>query len=729
MARRPFPSAARTGAVLAFALFSFVPSGRAEPAPAFRLEDHVPASSLAFASLEGIGTWGERFQATALWKIAQDPEMQAFARPIGEDLTAAIDALAGQRMGPDAKRGVELVQSLGKALEGLRGQVALALTDVAGDRPVLAASLDFGEHVSDFKEFLSRVQVEIAASFGESPIRSEESDGKTWWAAGPKGDEQVFATDLGSAFVVSNDLPWLKGVVAAGGGKSAAPLSDAPTFQATRGRSNVEGASAWLFANVARILSVIPIDDDDRRVVSGLGLDAVQGASYSLSFAGDGFRDTFVLYAPGADHGIVPMLRTRPTRHPALALVPSNAFYYSDATYSLSEALKWFRTMIETIEPREARVVEEFLAHARQALGVDLEKDVLAGLSDEMAAYLAFPQTGGLYPELAIFLGVEDAAAFEPVFEKAVAGLAGAVSEDGDVVMSQRTVDYRGVRLHVVELAEARGDDVVPFTPTWALLGGRLVVTAVPHTMKEVVLRSQEGATSPGLSGEEDFRALQAVAPKDAGAMEYYDVQALLSLLYDTGVPLLQTVVKRNLIAQIPVPLRVDWAQLPATRTIRPYFRSVASHFTGDESGWRLSVQSPVPAVPLLVAAGAAVALVGREGPRRSRGIRVEPPAEVEPLEPPTVARPADVEAAQALLEDVGRKVIAHGKAMGDLPASLEDLVGPGRAFGEAPRDPWGTPFRYKAVDRAENVFELRSAGPNRTFADADDVVRQFEAD
>jgi type II secretory pathway pseudopilin PulG len=725
--------ALRPAALAAFAILGLLRSGHAEPPAPFALEAHVPATALGFASLEGLGSWGERWKQTAIHKAAQDPEIQAFVAPILEDANAVIQGMMGENLGPDAKAGLDLVAELEKAVEGLRGQVAVS---VFGDlrSPTVVASLDFGDHVSDFVAFLKRAQGALAERFGQSPFRAEEAGGRTWWLFGEPGLEQAFGSDVGSAILLSTSREWVA-AVAAGGAPGAATLAASSAFQETKNRANVTAAGGWLFANVPQIAAAIPMDADDRRIAAALGLDTLQGFAYSMSFSGDGFLDTIVLHAPGADHGIVPLLRTKPTQHPLLGLVPRNAFFYEAGDGpAWRELLPKIRALIAAVDPDAIADVDAVLAKARAAIGVDVEKDVLGGLGGDYALYGALPDTGGLYPEVVFFSGLADPSTFEATFSKAVDGLAGAVTEEGEVLVSQRVLEYRGQRLHVVDLTMAQGDDPAPFTPTWTILRDRLVVTLVPHTMKELVLRSQESTSAPGLGGEEDFRALLAAAPPDHGDLGYFDLQALVSLLYDTGVPVLQTVVKKNMLKDVPV--RIDWAQLPATRTLRPHFRSVATYFTGDDAGARLSIHAPLPAMGLFaVGAAAAIPLAmerRRETADRERR-RAEEAAEEATKEAEEAGRmPGGVRegaVAEVALDDLSSKLLAHGKAMGRLPASLEELVGPGKVLTELPRDPWGTPIRYKATDRAESVFELRSAGANRTFGDTDDVVKQYESD
>ena len=44
-----------------------------------------------------------------------------------------------------------------------------------------------------------------------------------------------------------------------------------------------------------------------------------------------------------------------------------------------------------------------------------------------------------------------------------------------------------------------------------------------------------------------------------------------------------QTIVKPNM---LPIPVRLDWAQLPPARSIRHYFRSLAAFTTWNHEGY-----------------------------------------------------------------------------------------------------------------------------------------------
>jgi hypothetical protein len=345
-------------------------------------------------------------------------------------------------------------------------------------------------------------------------------------------------------------------------------------------------------------------------------------------------------------------------------------------------------------------------------LGVDVEKEVIAGLGGTMGAYASFPETGGLFPEVALALTVKDPQAFEAVFARLADGIAGAVNEEGDVLASTRVLEYRGTRLHLFELQEAKGDDVVPFTPTWAILGDRLVLTLVPYAMKEIVARRAE--TSKGLADQEDFAALRAQLPDGASTFEYVDLQAAMNLVYDTGVPLLQTAVKPNV---LPVPIPLDWAQLPTARTVRRHFRSMGAFYTWNQDGISVSMHGPVPMLPLVLVAGAVVGFAST----RARHVEWERAAAAPRAVPSRPDEDMDRMLAQVQADDLARSVDLYYLEKKALPATLEDLVS-AELIDAVPTDPWGRPFEYRVVSQRPRTFRIFSAGKDGKPDTADDV-------
>ncbi len=685
--------------VATLALLGMLVPARAEPVAPLRLETLVPASSLAFVAFEEVGSWGDRWKRTALGRLIADPEMRAFLDPVVEDVTAAVrKAAEGDREGKGPVP--PILARLFEALRGLRGQAAACVMDAPKGRPpAIAAALDFGDHVADFTAFLER----MGGPDGKVEWTKTEDAGRAWWAVG--GEMPTTVTVVGTSVLASTDRAWLDGVVQRSGAPVADPLAGAASFRDVREAVGGNEVAAFVWANVPAVLDRVGLPERARTQAAVLGADTVRAAGYGLAFRGEGFADTLVLSAPGADHGILPLLRMRPATHRTLAWAPATTFLWREDTGDLAGLLGGLREVLAKAEPRAAREMDEALQDARRELGVDVESDLLAGLAGEQALYLGVPETGGLYPEAAAFLSVKDPAAYEGLFERAVNGLSSVLARER-VRAVQRTVPWHGHRLHVLDLEASRGDDPVPFTPTWTILregeAGWLVVTLVPHAMKELILRREAG--TPGLAGEEDVKALLASAPPGHGGFLYLDTQAALSLLYDTGVPLLQAAVKPNVLG---APIRLDWAQLPAARTVRPYLRSAALFMTSDEKGLTVSVSSPTGILaPLAIVAAVAIpSLAARANSARSAH-------------------------AQAEMQNIQMAIHMHYLDRRKLPTSLADLTAPpadgGEPFLESlPKDPWGGEYRYVVTDVAKRDFELRSAGPDGVFDTEDDVVHR----
>ncbi len=209
---------------------------RAADLAPIRLETLVSGKSLAFASVEQVGSLGTRFKATALGKMLDDPEMKGFAAPVAEDLKKLMQDKDGKSGLPIPPMALEL---LGK-LTGLEGQAAVALVDVADHKPVLAACLDFGGHLSDFVTFLTRVKDDPSGD--KPPLQSKEEGGHTWWTMGDPEHPEVFATTLGTALFVSTDRAWLAATATANLAPVDGSLAASAPFQRVRAASGGDGA-------------------------------------------------------------------------------------------------------------------------------------------------------------------------------------------------------------------------------------------------------------------------------------------------------------------------------------------------------------------------------------------------------------------------------------------------------------------------------------------------------
>ena len=702
-------------------LFVALSRGYAEPRDDWSLEARLPQSALGVLTIDNVGALEERLNKTAIAGLFNEPEMKAFMEPIEKSFNEALEAGEDGPLGEQGPMMLKLIEQM----KGLNGQVAVALLDVnvEEEMPVMAASMDFGTKISEFVTFVQTMRAEMDPD-GKA-VREFEKDGRVFWQL--KDGPPITATTVDTAFVVATDETLLGSVIA---GVGEGNLAAHKEYRAVRAKAGGDDLAMFAFANVPALVAKFggEMGEEEMAIANHLGLDTVQGLAYGMAFSGDGFMDSLIVHAPGADHGIVPLLSFPKFEARALPFVPANAFYFEEGAYDINALLPRVRKLMEGVEEGASEEMDDALKQMNEAIGVDLEKELLAGMTGAFGTYAAMPETGGLYPEVAMMIQVKDPAAFEAIMARTAKGIAGMVTEEGDVVASTRTLSYQKHNLHLFEMQAARGDDPVPFTPTWTMMDDWCVITLVPHAMKEIILR-RGTSTGGGLAGQEDYQALRRVMPADAGTMSYLDLQGILNLVYDTAVPTLQTVAKPNVLGrEIPFPL--DWAQLPAARTARPYFRSMASYMTWNEDGMAMRMHGPIPVGGLLmlgVGAGAAFFLTAAG----SSEMRVVPggpmmPGEVRrgPNRPGAGGAGGSSEDRLARLQ--GQQVASYVRVFvlmeKRLPNTLDELVEK-EVMGSLPKDPWGNEYRLEVVDAEKKLFKILSNGADGQAGTADDVT------
>jgi hypothetical protein len=77
----------------------------------------------------------------------------------------------------------------------------------------------------------------------------------------------------------------------------------------------------------------------------------------------------------------------------------------------------------------------------------------------------------------------------------------------------------------------------------------------------------------------------------------------------------------------------------------------------------------------------------------------------------------------EAGLEALSREVLTYASEGDGLPETLDALRRFHPTAGALP-DAWGTKIRYEKL--SDSSFRLRSAGPDRVFDSADDIVKDF---
>ncbi len=88
--------------------------------------------------------------------------------------------------------------------------------------------------------------------------------------------------------------------------------------------------------------------------------------------------------------------------------------------------------------------------------------------------------------------------------------------------------------------------------------------------------------------------------------------------------------------------------------------------------------------------------------------------------------RDGDLEATEAILDDIEKALVEHHTRTGELPKRFHELVNAESTYrGDVlPEDQYRRPIEYRVVDSAKGVYRLRSLGADGEPGTADDIVR-----
>lgn len=581
---------------------------RAEPPPAEAqdLASLLPAETMFLIEGDDLGGFERWSRETALGQICAEPEVQQFVKGLRKAFTGAM-AQWQQGFNP-------------------LGMIGLTEADFAGIRfrrggfALIDASFDGQAHVDAVMTLQLRSGGANAAKVFQglrrgietfTPLAFEETE-----LAGhkvlrlPLSDQvQLWTLMQGDRFVLATKRERLAQMIGALDGKAeGARLKDAPRFSHLMKRMGADRRGILVYADVARLHA--RGTEAARNLGQGqhveqfdaawkkLGLDAVQAVGLADIPAGTGYR-TELAITMTERRGLFGFFPSEPPSHRFAKYAPANALLYGGERFDAAQAWSGVLDLAGSFDPN----AREQLAHGeRQAgamLGVDIRNDLLAALGTEWAAYVGSPPGGGLIPDIAMFATVRDRERLEKALATVAARLQPHAADEG-VRMRVREADFRGTRIHFVELAEERGDPI-PVAPAWAFGEDFVVFALYPQTIKNALLEK------PSLAANEDFRACLRRVPKSAVSSTYVDLRGLVGWLYNTATPFLQVLqgtIDREL---APYGFELNLQDLPPAEVITRHLSGAITYTAVEDDCVRMGMVSPFGA-PLLVAPVAALA-------------------------------------------------------------------------------------------------------------------------
>ncbi|MHC4136851.1 MAG: DUF3352 domain-containing protein [Planctomycetota bacterium] len=291
-----------------------------------------------------------------------------------------------------------------------------------------------------------------------------------------------------------------------------------------------------------------------------VGLDSLQSLTTVARVDGEGIASTTALNISDTHRGLGRLFAPgKPAKLKALEFAPKDSLYAYCGTLDAPALLD----MVVEIGGLEAAMAQN---QFEGMFGLKLREQVLALLGPEAAVIVA--PNKGLIPDVALVLESPDAARLE----KALLSILSHVSwPAGTGVRGFKVGD---VNVHTVPLGHPKLTQV-PIAPTFGIVDGRLLVTAYPLSFQRF-LSVQQGRR-PNLAQNRDFAGLRDRVPEGAASMSYLDLKRLFEVLYDTGIPLLQS------LADQPGPSPLY--EFPEVEVFTKHLFGRVAWTTSDESG------------------------------------------------------------------------------------------------------------------------------------------------
>jgi len=464
-------------------------------------------------------------------------------------------------------------------------------------------------------------------------------------------------------FAIGEDAPERMVALAAGKGK---PLAKAPEFVAAMKGIAEEGAQAAAYVDLARLrkaLEARPAPPADGKAptptslserLKAIGLGRATALAAGASIVDRCIHQKIRLYTPAPHGGVLTALSGQPLPPTALVSAPADADVVLAVRQDPRKTFKELPAVLAALDPETHARFNTALSWAREKLGLDIPRDLLAHLGDEWTVVSA-PSLGGVGAGTVLRVSIRDEAKLSAGLDRLAAALdrlLGVPARAGRPARGYgvaRTVSG-GVTIHYV--AAVGQAPPVSVAPAWAVHEGRFYLAAFPQVVAAAVTRAE----GKGLEQEAEFAALRKRVAATPSVLLYVNTPHVLEHLYGAALAAWTAGANR---ATARGPAAVSAALLPAMPRLARYTRPDILTVTPDPNGLTVESYGSLPGSGMVLAIA----------PLRLAAGKILPPlrawAERAPLAEP-----------MARLKQLGQAcAIYAGRHRGQFPPDLKALI------------------------------------------------------
>ena len=533
------------------------------------LEGYVPSDAMLYVHVQDMDSAAKSFQQTALKQILDEPEVKAFVAEVSRviDETIKMNAHGAPFTWADIKMALD-------------SEVGFALLDVRGPMPSMALIFRSDKNADALQALVDKLIASIMPPEEAAKIPENEMEGIRFKTVGP-----FCVAWSGKDLILTSGQETLRKIVAVLKGTTN-PISKNDRYAAAS--KKLMGGREFLMAhwNVERTREIAAglrgRDAQEAEMVWKIsGLADVNYVRLAVVPDAPGIKTMLYVHAPQGAKGVLGLLPKKPLDEKAmLAAVPEDARDFLIARLSAAEM---FDTVAEVVASAgERRDFDRAMAAFRDATGLDLRKDLLASLGDEIAV-----RTIGsgffLLPEFYLSFSVKDEKALSSCLEKLVVALNDEVGGRGGRAGAEiEKIDYKGRQISACRL---RGMPI-PITPSWTIDKGRLYLGLTAQTVKKAL--DLQAVPARPMTGSTAYAALRSHVAAKPAVLVYSEFKSDFEMFYGIATLLVQFA---NGIPNVPPN---DLAtKFPCSTAIVPHLFGSVNAISHDGEGWLLEGYGP----------------------------------------------------------------------------------------------------------------------------------------
>jgi prepilin-type processing-associated H-X9-DG protein len=343
-----------------------------------------------------------------------------------------------------------------------------------------------------------------------------------------------------------------------------------------------------------------------QRFLLASGVAGVKRLLLTTGFDGKDWGTQAFIDAPQPRTGLLAaLLDPKPVSDDALKMAPRSSNWVVATRFDLAGALKLLRNLAAQVDPNVSKHVEEVYREVSTAIGMDLQKDVLAPLGDEWLAFNS-DETGRGILGMVLVSPLRDATRADKALT--------ALERQANAAMKQNPDVFEGPTLAIE--TEKVGDLTIHYfavpavAPCWAIKDGRLYVALYPQSLAAAA--EHDPRTGPSVLANEDFvAARKRLGRADNGtSISYMDLPKLAPRGYQMVLALQRSALGMADLFGLQTPALA----LPPLNKIMPHLSTSIGATWVDDAGWHYRSATPFPGADLLGGEQAAVATVAPAG-------------------------------------------------------------------------------------------------------------------